>query len=149
MFLGTRSPCAYVLDCSSNDVTMCSPGMEDSLEMNLWRHQPQLQMEGLWCHETKRSKRVLLCCDVAFLYENSDVHKNKKVSTFLSENLISVKSRSCEIFGQKCDLIHLFSLTQIDLDIGTTKILEPLLRGWLSITSTRQSNVLPQLPTIP
>ena len=87
------------------DVTVCSPGMEDSVEVDLWRLQTQLQMERLWCHETKRSKRVLLCCDVEFLYENSNVLNNKQVSTFQSENSISVKSRSREIFCQKCDLI--------------------------------------------
>ena len=43
------------------------------------------------------------------------VLKNKQVSTFLSENLISMKSRSREVFGKKCDLISLSSLTQIDL----------------------------------
>ena len=51
---------------------------------------------------------------------HSPLLKNKQVNTFLSENLISMKSRSRETFGQKCDLIHLFSLTQIDLDIETT-----------------------------
>ena len=93
--------------------------MEHSVEVDLWRHQTQLQMEGLWCHETKRSKRVLLCCDVEFLYKNSNVLKNKQLSTFQSENLISVKSRSREIFCQKCDLITPI-ITQIDLDIGPT-----------------------------
>ena len=42
-----------------------------------------------------------LQCDVEFLYENSDVLKNKQVSNFLSENLISMKSRSREIFGRE------------------------------------------------
>ena len=102
------------------DITMCSPGMEDEVEVSLWGPQTQLQMERLWCHETKRSERVFLWCDVEFLYENSDVLKNKQVSTFQSENSISVKSRSREIFCQKCDLIHLLSLTQIDLDFGPT-----------------------------
>ena len=31
-----------------------------------------------------------------------------------------MKSHSRETFGQKCDQIHLLSLTQIDLDIGPT-----------------------------
>ena len=57
------------------------------------------------------------------------VLKNKQVSTFLSENLILVKSCSREIFGQKCDIIHLFLLTQIDLDIGTTNMLMPQASG--------------------
>ena len=52
--------------------------------------------------------------------QNSDVLKNKQVSVFLSENIISTNSRSHEVFGQNCDLIHLFSLTQIDRDTGTT-----------------------------
>ena len=77
-------------------------------------------MEYLWCHEKKRSKRVLLWCDVDILSENTLVLKNKQVSTFLSENLISMKSRSREVFEKNCDLISLLSLTQIDLDIGTT-----------------------------
>ena len=68
----------------------------------------------------KRSKRVLLWCDVDILYENTLVLKNKQVSTFLSENLISMKSRSRGVFGKNCDLTHLLSLTEIDLDIGTT-----------------------------
>ena len=63
---------------------------------------------------------MILWCDVDILYENTHVLKNKQVSTFLGENLISMNSRSHEVFGQNCDLIHLFSLTQIDLDIGTT-----------------------------
>ena len=77
-------------------------------------------MEHLWCHEKKRSRRVLLWCDVDMLYENTLVLKNKQVNTFLSENLILMKFRSYEVFGKNGDLIHLLSLTQIDLDIGTT-----------------------------
>ena len=56
-------------------------------------------------NRSRRSARVLLWCDVEFLYENCDVLKNKQVSTFLSKNLISMKSRSREVFGKNCDLI--------------------------------------------
>ena len=82
-------------------------------------------MEHLWCHEKKRSKRVLLWCDVDILYENTLVLKNKQVSKFLSENLILMKSCSREVFGKNCDLIHLLSLTQIDL------INAPTIKGML------------------
>ena len=57
---------------------------------------------------------MLLWCDVDILYENTLVLINKQVSTFLSENLISMKSRSREVFGKNCDLITPI-ITPIDL----------------------------------
>ena len=46
-----------------------------------------------------KKRKDLKECNVDILYENRLVLKNKQVSTFLSENLISMKSRSREIFG--------------------------------------------------
>ena len=36
-FLGVWSPHTYELDCSSSDVTTCSPGLEESVKLSLWQ----------------------------------------------------------------------------------------------------------------
>ena len=58
------------------------------------------------CDVMKRKDlKELLWCDVDILYENTLVLKNKQVSKFLGENLISIKSRSREVFGPISDII--------------------------------------------
>ena len=84
--------------------------------------------------KTKMSYKALLWCGVWFLHENTDLLKNKLVSTFLSENLISTKSRSREVFGQNSTQFPYFHSLRL------TYILESLSRRWCPITALRYTS---------
>ena len=55
----------------------------------------------MWNGDVIRHNFKWNICDV----ENTHVLKNKQFSTFPSENLISMKSRSREVLRKNCDLI--------------------------------------------
>ena len=106
--LGMQSPSAYIkLNFIAQAITSPCTLLE-------WRTQLRwicdvIRHNFKWniCDVMKQKDlKQFLWCDIEFLYKNSDVLKNKQVSTFLRENLM--KSRSRESFGQNLTQVPYF-----------------------------------------